>query len=287
MGYLHINNLYKDQTILMFKRVFALEKIHGSSAHVRWDGSQVHFFSGGESHERFTKLFDKAFLVSKFTELFGATSVYVFGEVYGGKCQGMSATYGKDLKFAAFDVKVDDCWLSVPQAHDVATKLGIEFVHYKEVSTDIAELDAEKDADSEQAIRNGLGAGHKREGVVLRPLIEVTLNNGSRVIAKHKRDEFRETASPRPIMPPEQLATLTEATKIADEWVTPMRLEHVLQKIPNHSMESMPQIIAAMREDVAREGAGEVVLTKAALNAIGKRTACLYKNKLKNSLLST
>lgn len=29
MSYLHIPNLYKDQTILMFKEVFAMEKIHG------------------------------------------------------------------------------------------------------------------------------------------------------------------------------------------------------------------------------------------------------------------
>jgi hypothetical protein len=34
MGYAHINNLYKDQEILIFKHVWALEKIHGTSAHI-------------------------------------------------------------------------------------------------------------------------------------------------------------------------------------------------------------------------------------------------------------
>ncbi len=29
MGYMHIDNLYKDQTILMFRECYALEKIHG------------------------------------------------------------------------------------------------------------------------------------------------------------------------------------------------------------------------------------------------------------------
>lgn len=29
MGYMHINNLYKNQEILMFKECFALEKVHG------------------------------------------------------------------------------------------------------------------------------------------------------------------------------------------------------------------------------------------------------------------
>ena len=34
MGYMHINNLYKDQTLMMFKEVFCLEKVHGSSSHL-------------------------------------------------------------------------------------------------------------------------------------------------------------------------------------------------------------------------------------------------------------
>ena len=36
MGYRHIDNLYKDQRILLFRECFALEKIHGTSAHVSW-----------------------------------------------------------------------------------------------------------------------------------------------------------------------------------------------------------------------------------------------------------
>ena len=48
MGYLHIPNLYKAQEILMFKRCYALEKIHGTSAHIAWDGNHIRFFSGGE-----------------------------------------------------------------------------------------------------------------------------------------------------------------------------------------------------------------------------------------------
>ena len=31
MAYLHIDNLYKNQEILMFKECYALEKIHGTS----------------------------------------------------------------------------------------------------------------------------------------------------------------------------------------------------------------------------------------------------------------
>jgi predicted DNA-binding antitoxin AbrB/MazE fold protein len=78
-------------------------------------------------------------------------------------------------------------------------KFGLDFVHWVEISTDLAEIDAQRDADSVQAIKNGCGAGHHREGIVLRPLMEVTLNNGERVICKHKRDEFGETKTPIPV----------------------------------------------------------------------------------------
>ena len=96
MGYRHIDNLYKDQTTLMFKEVYALEKLHGTSAHVSFKDGNLHFFSGGEKHENFLKVFDQELLLQKFQEL-GHPEVVVFGEAYCGKQQGMSATYVKEL----------------------------------------------------------------------------------------------------------------------------------------------------------------------------------------------
>ena len=54
MGYLHIDNLYKNQTIMLFKECYAMEKIHGTSAHVGWkfETKQVNFFTG-ENHKLF------------------------------------------------------------------------------------------------------------------------------------------------------------------------------------------------------------------------------------------
>ena len=69
MGYLHIDNLYKNQNILMFRECYATEKIHGTSAHVSWNDGKVGFFSGGEKYESFVKLFDAEKLVELFMEL--------------------------------------------------------------------------------------------------------------------------------------------------------------------------------------------------------------------------
>jgi len=286
----HISNLYRPegQTILLFKRCYCLEKIHGTNTKVVFNpaNDEIKFHSGGETHEKFVSLFNQEQLLKGFNELgvpFDKT-VTIFSECYGGKQQGMSYTYGKDTKVIAYDVQIGDKWLNVPAAEDVAKKLGIEFVHYVETSTDLAELDARRDAPSIQAKRNGIIEDKLREGVVIRPLVEMTLNNGERVACKHKGDSFQETATSRPVVDPTKMKMLEDSIAIANEWVTPMRLEHVLDKIPNHSMEKMRDIISAMVEDVFREGSGEIVESEAVKKSIGKKTVESYKNYIKSKL---
>lgn len=283
MGYAHIENLYKSQGILQFRECWALEKIHGTSAHIRWSNGRVHFSSGGEKASRFEALFDAAALAAKFTEI-GHPTVIVYGEAYGGSQQKQGWRYGEQLRFVAFEVAIGDTWLSVPNAHDVVTKLGLEFVHYARVSTELAVLDAERDAPSEQARRNGVDGDRQREGVVLRPITEYRDHRGERVICKHKRDDERETKSPRQVIDPAKFEVLQKAGAIADEWVTPTRLEHVLDKLGDVGIERTRDVIAAMTEDVLREGAGEFVDSREARAAIGRKTAELFRKRLQDSL---
>ena len=281
MAYLHIPNLYKEQDILLLKECFALEKIHGSSAHVAFNpDGLITFFAGGTKHEDFVKLFDENKLKENYTVLNVPAKIVVFGEAYGGKMQGMSTTYGNQLRFVAFEVKIDENWLDVPNAEDVAVNLGFDFVFYKKIPTTIEALNAERDADSVQAIKNGMGAGHMREGIVLRPMIEMTRNNGNRIIAKYKRDDFSETKTKRSLTQ-DDINVLIEAEAIANEWVTPMRLQHVLDKMPaDISIEQTREVINAMIEDIRREAEGEIELSKKATIAIGKATAQMYKKYL-------
>lgn len=285
MGYMHIDNLYKNQKILMFKRCYALEKIHGTSAHIRYDkkGDKVTYFSGGASHMLFMEIFDREKLKEKLSE-FGYDTIIIYGEAYGGKMQGMSKTYGKELKFVAFDVKIDDYWLSVPNAEKFVISVDLEFVDYKEISTDMEEIDKERDRESIQAVRNTGEHDKMREGVVLKPLMEFTLNNNSRVMAKHKRDEFKETRTKRGVDPEKQIV-LDKANDIAEEWVTPMRLQHVLDKHPDVTdMSGTPIIMKAMVEDVVREAENEIVDSKEARKAIQRLTAQLLKKHFQDEL---
>jgi len=287
MGYQHIDNLYKNQAILAQPEVYALEKIHGTSAHITFtqihDAVEVSFFSGGEKHENFVKLFNLLDLTARFRNLnCPCSQVTVYGEAYGGKCQGMSATYGPELKFVAFEVQCDGVWMNIPDAHRTAKDLGLDFVYYSRIKTDLPSIDAERDADSVQAVRNWMGSGRLREGVVLFPLIQQVDFRGNRLVAKHKRNEFRETNTPR--VPTEVPVEIVNAQKAAHEFVTEMRLEHVLDKIPGHKIEMMRDIMAAMIEDILREGSGEVVDSPALRKEISRRTAIMYKERMKRTL---
>lgn len=284
MAYMHIDNLYKDQTILMFKECYALEKIHGTSAHITWNvkDKRLKFFSGGENHEKFVSLFNVEFLLKTFSENFIDYDVTIYGEAYGGKQQGMSKTYGKELKFIGFEVKIGHYWLNVPNAEKVCQKMNIEFVDYVKIPTDLESINAERDKPSTQAKRNGIIEDRIREGVVLKPLNEFTLNNGARVIAKHKRNEFKETKTPREVNP-EEFKILEDAKAIAEEWVTEMRLHHVLDKLPKGiKAESTRLVIQSMIEDVYREAKGEIIESKEVIKCISSKTAIMFKNKLKN-----
>jgi len=281
MGYLHIDNLYKNVDVLAFKEVYVLEKIHGTSAHIGWKVEEkLNFFSGGEKHENFVKLFDEAMLRAKFLEG-GLRDATIYGEAYGGKQQGMRDTYGDKLRFVAFDVCIGDRWLSVPQAEGFCQSMGIEFVDYVKVAAETTLVNFYRDADSTQAIRNGMGPGKKREGIVIRPPFEVTTNNGKRLIAKHKRDEFKETSTPRTV-DAAKLQVLEDAKAIASEWVTEMRLSHVLDKLspPACDVSDTRRVIEVMLEDVSRESEGEVKWSPEVNKSVGTRAAAMFKRRI-------
>jgi hypothetical protein len=286
MGFMHIENLYKDRTVLMFRRLFALEKAHGTGAHVAWRpyDLQVKHHIGTGSYEEFRTLMPPD-LTYRIRDLVGKQCV-VHGEFYGGfdgKGLGMRETYGDAPQFVVFDIKIGEVFLSVPQAHSLAESLGFEFVPYEEIDGTQEACDAAREAPSVIAVRRGCGAARRREGVVLRPLIELRKNNGDRVIAKHRNREFVERASGEPVeFDPERAQVLTDAEQIAFDFVVPMRLVHVLDALSPkaESVRDTSRVITAMIEDVKREGAGEIVWNAQVEKAIGRRTSAIFHEHL-------
>jgi hypothetical protein len=282
-----INNHYDKYDLIVKKNHNFIASgivVHNSSCHISFDGNKLRFFSGCANQETFEALFDKDKLLNRFAEMYYNLPIIIYGEVYGGKVQGMSKTYGPNLRFIAFDVKIGDKWLSVPEAEEIVKSFDLEFVHYVKTSTDLEVLNRERDRDSVQAIRNGMGEGHPSEGIIIRPLIELTRNNGERLIAKYKKENFRETSTPRPVNL-EKLEILKNAEAVASEWVVAERLRHVASAL-NVEIESqnIPDIIREMLKDIQIEGAGEIEWNKDVERAIGKATANLVREYIKGKL---
>jgi hypothetical protein len=288
MSYMHIDNLYKNNAIMLFKDCYALEKIHGTSAHVGWTATNVEeniqenltFFSGGCDHFLFQSLFNQDDLRTKLRESKIRSAIF-YGEAYGGKLQKMSQVYGNELRFVVFEVKMGETWLDVSRAEWMAKCLGFDFVPYEIIPCTIEALDEAMKKPSVQSKKNGIDGEHLREGIVVRPLKEM-MEHGTRIIAKHKNPEFSETKTPRPL-DQSKWAVLEDARAIATEWVTEMRLSHVLDGlgiVEPFKMEDTGNVIRAMLEDVAREASGEVVMSSEAKKAISTTTAKLYKSKV-------
>jgi len=193
--------------------VYALEKIHGTSAHIKYKkGEGITFFPGGIKAETFEEMIDKKFETADnlgflvLHEKLRRELVYIgeevtfYGEAYGGKCQKMTNVYGP-LNFVVFEVKIkpmdeEDYWADVPMAEMIAKKCGFEFVHYERGPATVEWLDSQRDKPSVQAARNGMGV-HYGEGIVVRPIVEMNDHRGNRILAKHKRAEFRENRPAR------------------------------------------------------------------------------------------
>ncbi len=282
----------------MFRECFVSEKIHGTSAAVGWrlknparndclsdmlSGAkgEVTYFSGGENIEKFKALFDDAGLYDKFSA-HGYERFTLFGEAYGGRQQGMSKTYGKDLRFVVFDVKIDGMWLSMGKAAKFATDMGFEFVWYKRTIAGVEIFDTFRDQPSMQAFRNGMGVDKISEGIVIRPLIEMTKSNGRRIIAKHKRAEFSETRTPRKVrLTDEQIKEGDDALSQCEEWCTENRLTNILSHIEKElEISDIPDIIRLMINDILTEGKGEVIDSKALRKAVSRETALSCKKRL-------
>jgi len=300
MGYKKIPNLYRPeaQVILSRNEVWAMEKIHGTSAHIAFQiDSGLRLFPGGIKHSDFEKMIDTRIGLDVIDYNFrhhmenNVNEVIIYGEAYGGKCQSMTNTYGP-LNFVAFEVKADNKWLTVPRAEEWARKLGFDFVHYEKGPATVEWLNAQRDASSVQAVKNGCG-DKVREGIVIRTIDDEVDKFGSRIIAKHKCEKFSETKTPREVSP-EQQKVWSDARETAEEWVVMERLRHVIDKLKADGVDIRIQntgrIIGAMIGDVRKESGAdgdhpEIKWSKPVQRAIGSKAAKLFKKWLKKELV--
>lgn len=311
MGYEHIEHLYKHSEFFKnFQKAYALEKIHGTSTWIDFVNKHrinelkkgsideakqsindftLSFHSAGERQDTFSALFNHEFLRQILFQIVTENDwhrIRIHGEGYGGKQQKMSDTYGPILKFIVFDVKVNDTkFLDIAVSENIAKILNLEFVHYEIGNCSPEWFDEQTKTQSIQAIRNGMGTGKLREGIIVRPLLESLDSFGKRIIYKHKNPEFWEIASERPLN--EKLKITHDIYQIANDWVTMQRVSHVLDHIISEreqkeiEFKDITVFVNAMVEDVHRESIGEVVWSKEVEKQIKKYAGKIFSNMIK------
>jgi len=304
MGYMHILSLYKCPFFFEnFKEVYAMEKIHGTSTWITYiPNEKLKYHSGGEKNNDFKALFNEEFLEKKLDQISLANNwsiIKIHGEGYGGKQQGMCKTYGAKLRFIVFDIFVSsnlscECkstnqsceeksskFLDVPDAEKIAIELGLEFVDYHRGPNTPEWIEQQSNLESTQAIRNGMDHGKPREGIVVKPINELYVDN-KRMIFKHKNAEFWEIKSARPLG--QRLQIMDDAIQITNEWVTAQRFNHVIDRLlqtkddKTIKKSDMKPILDLMIEDVHRESEGEVVWSIDVEKDIRAATGKMFKN---------
>ncbi len=167
------------------------EKIDGTNIRVVWDGESVRFGGKTDNAQIPTILINAlqdTFTNELMQECFpDADNVCLYGEGYGKKIQKGGNYLPDRADFILFDIKIGNWWLTREANEDIAHKLNIGVVPI----VGIWKL--------EQAIEYVRGGfiskiAHNKnyiaEGLVMKPIIELFLRSGERVIAKIKHKDF-------------------------------------------------------------------------------------------------
>lgn len=169
------------------------EKVDGTNIRVHWDGHKVEF--GGRTDratipqdllDRLETLFGGYENEQIFEQKFGDKEVFLFGEGYGHKIQGVGDQYREDVDFILFDVMINGYYQPRESVVDIANYFNIDVVPIVLTGTIQEGIDYVKTNRKSTIAKNGA----ELEGVVGRPKMEVFDRTGNRLIVKIKYRDF-------------------------------------------------------------------------------------------------
>jgi hypothetical protein len=169
------------------------EKIDGTNFRIIWDGHKL-TYGGRTDNAQFSdyqKSFIRLHLVNEvqetlFEQMFQDKFVTVYGELYGNSIQkGGLYVDGKNvLGFKAFDVEVNNVWLTFYNAQEVCNLLGYDFVPIALIGTIDQALDYVKENETSTFSKAVL------EGLVGKPTADLFSRLGKRIVVKIKRRDL-------------------------------------------------------------------------------------------------
>jgi RNA ligase (TIGR02306 family) len=177
-----IEALRKYSNVLVDGEVVEItEKIHGANSRFVWTDGKLHVGSHTQwKAENAENLWWKAANKYKLADVLQECPDYVFyGEVYGQVQDLKYGTQPGEVRLAIFDVMKDGRWLGVDEVHDICAACNLEYVPI--LYRGPWGVDCYKFADGPSTIP---GAGHLREGCVVKPVVPRTNYELGRVILK-------------------------------------------------------------------------------------------------------
>ena len=207
MKYISINSVFKRDTSLKRKpfineyatptlemlanaKWYATEKVDGTNIRIYPDGTVKGRTDDAQLHVGLlTTLQEIANGYAQLVEEGCLAPNILFGEGYGQKVQGNLYNLRSHL-FVLFDVYNEEqgIWYNRGAVNSVADTLGL--AHVPTLATNITLPEAVEMIKTKEFKDSRLHNGAPNEGCVLRPMLELKTNNGSRVITKLK---FRDT----------------------------------------------------------------------------------------------
>jgi hypothetical protein len=169
------------------------EKIDGTNIRILWNGIKVEIrgkTDNAQLHVDLITNLQEMFTPNKMAELFPhedgqpEPNVCLYGEGCGAGIQKGGGNYGQDKHFKLFDVKVGSLWLERENVEDIGIKLGCDQAPAMELMSLV---------DAVELVRKGFNSKYgdfQAEGIIARPVVEMTNRYGERIITKLKHSDF-------------------------------------------------------------------------------------------------
>ncbi|MFA4875100.1 MAG: RNA ligase family protein [bacterium] len=278
--YPHIENIDEVPAIFELPEVIVTEKVHGSAMRIglidgrlRFGGRKLDFNDirpESKEGQGFVSWVLDTGLEKRIETTFAGHDVILYGEWHGSGTPSKEwpqiqkgIRYIKGNDFRVFDIRLNGKYLPQDEIPAWAAKVGLKTTPVLFRGRPDAQIFNNLiDTMSRVGCENGIDDPENTiEGIVVRPIEMQWDAKGNPVMAKYKVGKWAERASatkhPRTLA--KERPIIPGAKEFAEEFVTPVRLDHVLDQLREEQIpidvSSLGEVMKRMGQDIKREGA--------------------------------
>lgn len=172
---------------------YCTEKIDGTNMRILWDGNEVEFrgkTDNADLNKYLVPFLEETFTPQKMKDVFGSDNkqICLYGEGYGKGIQKGGNYMEQSTEFILFDVLIDGWWLQPNAVKKIASDLFICYVPEFEPMTLLKVIEKVRNGFISQISENRT---YLAEGIIAKPMVEMTNRKGERIITKIKHKDFK------------------------------------------------------------------------------------------------